>query len=105
MRVTDPNHNHKLTCTVSGENETVFTNTFTPDKITATIPITKTLTGRAWKDGETFSYTVTPVANGNIDSVTAESTLPQAKRKGTFTKPSSGATAASTIDGFAFPKA
>ena len=105
VRVTDPNHNHKLTCIASGENEAVFTNTFTPDKITATIPITKTLTGRAWKDDETFSYKVTPVANGEIDSVTAESTLPQAKRKGTFTKPSSGATAASTIDGFAFPKA
>ena len=105
VRVTDPNHNHKLTCTASGENEAVFTNTFTPDKITATIPITKTLTGRAWKDGETFSYKVTPVANGSIDSVTAESTLPQAKRNGTFTKPSSGATAASTIDGFTFPKA
>ena len=105
VKITDPNHDHKLTCTVTGEKDAVFTNTFTPDKITASVPIEKTLTGREWHDNETFSYTVTPTADGAIDQSTAESTLPQAKRSGTFSKPKSGKTAAAVIDGFAFPKA
>lgn len=105
VKITDPNHNHKLTCTVTGEKDATFTNTFTPDKITASVPIKKTLTGREWHGNETFSYTITPTADGAIDQETAESTLPQAKRIGTFSKPKSGKTAAAVIDGFAFPKA
>ena len=105
VKITDPNHNHKLVCNVVSEKDAVFTNTFTPDKITASVPIEKTLTGRSWNDNETFAYTVTPVANDSIDEATAAAALPQAKRNGTFSKPKSGKTAAAVIDGFAFPKA
>ena len=55
----------------SGDNTpVVFENTYTPTAASATLQLTKTLTGRNWKDDDSFTFTLTgeknaPMPTGN----------------------------------------
>lgn len=102
--VTDPNHDHTLKVTQSGSTDTpVFTNTFTPSSSAQSITIGKTLTGRAWRDGETFAMSIEPKATGSVTKEQARASMPTSLPS--FKKPADGGTSKATITGFSFPRA
>ena len=101
--VSDPNHDGTLTVKRSDTNgDIVFTNAFTPSSQTGSVTIKKTLTGRSWKDGETFPITITPTATSNITAEQAKAALPSGADSPSFAKPSSGQESSLTISGFTF---
>ena len=58
----------------SGDNTpVVFENTYTPAAASATLQLTKTLTGRDWKDGDSFTFTLT--GEGNVPMPTGDTNV------------------------------
>ena len=102
--VTDPNHDHTLKVAQSGSTDTpVFTNAFTPSSSAQSITIKKTLSGRAWRDGETFAMSIEPKATGSVTKKQARASMPASLPS--FAKPADGDTSTATISGFSFPRA
>ena len=104
FKVTDPNHDRNLKVTQSGSTDTpVFTNSFTPSSSAKSITIKKTLTGRAWRDGETFAMSIEPKATGSVTKEQARASMPTSLPS--FAKPADGNTSTAAISGFSFPRA
>ena len=58
----------------SGDNTpVVFENTYTPTAASATLQLTKDLKGRDWKDGDSFTFTLT--GEGNVPMPTGDTTV------------------------------
>lgn len=91
-----------------------FTNTYKPDEVVlgsgtgTALAGQKTLAGRAWKDGETFSFTLEPKeetkAQGGYSFGTDGDGSARASLAATATKPESGATAQFAFGDVAFSK-
>ncbi len=66
------NNEGRLTASVSydtvSETAPVFTNSYEAASVEASIPVTKVLSGRDWKDGDSFEFTLTAVDNAPMPS-------------------------------------
>ncbi|MGI6590306.1 MAG: Spy0128 family protein [Eggerthellaceae bacterium] len=70
VSVTDDNHNGTFTVTKTEESDALtFTNEYKPTSVTDTIGLKKNMENRNFKDGDTFSFSVTGAYTGSATNV------------------------------------
>ena len=75
-----------------------------PDKVTSSVTLGKKIDGRAWKDGETFSFTLAAQTKGStVSEAELKAAMPR-DTTATATKPFSGDVSSFTFGDFTFAK-